>query len=403
MALRFPQLLKVAEEQQYSKYSSGGKMIPTPEEAATFQPQVVAEGGWEKCWEDGVTPWDQGRATPLILHLLDSSSLPLGRTLVPGCGGGHDVVAMANPERFVVGLDISEKALKKASETYGSAPNAKYFAFMKEDFFTWRPDELFDLIFDYVFFCAIEPEMRPAWAKSMYEVLKPEGELITLMYEAVLVPLGFKAVSIEENPDSIPTREREAWEVEKDQLIQERSYLNYSLVRMLYMYVIYLSAKNKVILASTSPSTDTGSEIPIVDIDIIPQQKDNNHAKQIVSPALEHNLEVDVYHLSAPTVDRDDTENPLYATLSSSSLVHQENPTAAPNSFNTLSTSVDSQSIPTTTPIIEFSPSNIINSEVCETLVVGPLTTTLNPCAFENPSRFTVLRDVDEVVLEPAS
>ncbi|KAF2569619.1 hypothetical protein F2Q68_00023898 [Brassica cretica] len=157
------------------------------------------------------------------------------------------------------------------------------------------------------------------------------------------------------------------------------------------------------LLASTSPSTDTGSEIPIVDIDIIPQQKDNNHAKQIVSPALEHNLEVDVYHLSAPTVDRDDTENPLYATLSSSSLVHQENPTAAPNSFNTLSTSVDSQSIPTTTPIIEFSPSNIINSEVCETLVVGPLTTTLNPCAFENPSRFTVLRDVDEVVLEPAS
>ncbi|KAF2544064.1 hypothetical protein F2Q68_00030710 [Brassica cretica] len=159
------------------------------------------------------------------------------------------------------------------------------------------------------------------------------------------------------------------------------------------------------VFASTSPSTDTGSEIPIVDIDIIPHQKDNNHAKQIVeiSPALEHNLEVDVHHLSAPKVDRDDTENLLYATLSSSSLVHQKNPTATPNSFNTLSTSVDSQSIPTTAPIMESSLSNIINSEVCETLVVGPLTTTLSHCAFESPSRFTVLRDVDEVVLEPAS
>ncbi|XP_056844316.1 probable thiol methyltransferase 1 isoform X1 [Raphanus sativus] len=233
----------MAKQQQTSSYSSGGNIIPTPEEAATFQPQVVAEGGWEKCWEDGVTPWDQGRATPLILHLLDSSSLPLGRTLVPGCGGGHDVVAMANPERFVVGLDISEKALKKANETYGSAPNSMYFAFVKEDVFTWRPDELFDLIFDYVFFCAIELELRPAWAKSMYELLKPDGELITLMYpitdhvggapykvsvsayEDVLVPLGFKAVSIEENPDSIPTRERDACEVEEDQLIQERSDL----------------------------------------------------------------------------------------------------------------------------------------------------------------------------------
>ncbi|KAF3529762.1 hypothetical protein DY000_02039267 [Brassica cretica] len=64
---------------------------------------------------------------------------------------------------------------------------------------------------------------------------------------------------------------------------------------------------------------------------------------------------------------------------------------------------VDSQSIPTTAPIMESSLSNIINSEVCETLVVGPLTTTLSHCAFESPSRFTVLRDVDEVVLEPAS
>ncbi|KAL9302718.1 putative methyl halide transferase [Arabidopsis thaliana] len=77
----------MAEEQQNSSYSIGGNILPTPEEAATFQPQVVAEGGWDKCWEDGVTPWDQGRATPLILHLLDSSALPLGRTLVPGCGG----------------------------------------------------------------------------------------------------------------------------------------------------------------------------------------------------------------------------------------------------------------------------------------------------------------------------
>ncbi|KAL1191235.1 Thiocyanate methyltransferase 1 [Cardamine amara subsp. amara] len=131
---------------------------------------------------------------------------------------------MASPERFVVGLDISENALKKAIETYGSSPKAKYFSFVNEDVFTWRPNELFDFIFDYVFFCAIEPEMRPAWAKSMYDLLKPDGELITLMYpitdhvggppykvdvstyEDVLVPVGFKAVSIEENPHAIATR-----------------------------------------------------------------------------------------------------------------------------------------------------------------------------------------------------
>nr|VDD04646.1 unnamed protein product [Brassica oleracea] len=165
--------IKMAEEQQKAGHSNGENIIP-PEEVAKFLPETVEEKswricGWEKCWEDRITPWDQGRATPLVVHLVYSSSLPLGRALVPGCGGGHDVVAMASPERFVVGLDISESALEKAAETYASSPKAKYFTFVKEDFFTWRPNELFDLIFDYVVFCAIEPEMRPAWAKSMYE------------------------------------------------------------------------------------------------------------------------------------------------------------------------------------------------------------------------------------------
>ncbi|KAF2558421.1 hypothetical protein F2Q68_00017834 [Brassica cretica] len=43
------------------------------------------------------------------------------------------------------------------------------------------------------------------------------------------------------------------------------------------------------------------------------------------------------------------------------------------------------------------------SAPVCETLVVDPLTTSSNPCAFESPSRFEVLGDVDEVVTEPSS
>lgn len=43
-------------------------------------------GGWEKCWEQGLTPWDLGQPTPALLHLHRTGSLPKGRTLVPGCG-----------------------------------------------------------------------------------------------------------------------------------------------------------------------------------------------------------------------------------------------------------------------------------------------------------------------------
>ncbi|XP_073525571.1 uncharacterized protein [Phyllobates terribilis] len=181
-------------------------------------------GGWDKCWVDGLTPWDLGRPTPIVEYLCKRDMLPKGRALVPGCGSGHDVVALASPERYVIGLDVSDVAVRKAIELSSSSPNANYFSFLKEDFFTWQPSELFDLIFDYTFFCAIEPSMRSAWAHRITDLLKPNGELITLMfpiddhiggppfstsvadYEKMLSPLGFQAISIAENELAIGPR-----------------------------------------------------------------------------------------------------------------------------------------------------------------------------------------------------
>lgn len=41
------------------------------------------------------------------------------------------------------------------------------------------------------FFCAIEPNMRETWAKSVDELLKPDGELITLMYPVSMITINF--------------------------------------------------------------------------------------------------------------------------------------------------------------------------------------------------------------------
>ncbi|KQK19575.1 probable thiol methyltransferase 2 [Brachypodium distachyon] len=183
-----------------------------------------AADGWEKSWESGVTPWDLGKPTPIIEHLVKSGSLPKGRALVPGCGMGYDVVALASPERFVVGLEISNIATEKAKKWSSSLPNADCFTFLAADFFKWRPSEPFDLIFDYTFFCALDPSLRLAWAETVTRLLKPDGELITLIYlisdpeggppynntvadyEKVLEPLGFKAVLMEDNELAIKPR-----------------------------------------------------------------------------------------------------------------------------------------------------------------------------------------------------
>ncbi|CAN6456511.1 unnamed protein product [Victoria cruziana] len=179
---------------------------------------------WNKCYEEGVIPWDLGQATPMVIHLVQSGSLPKGRGLVPGCGTGYDVVEMASPERHVVGLDISEKAMARSREIFSSAPNAGNFSFVAADFFNWKTTETFDFIFDYTFFCAIDPSMRSAWAKRMDEFLTVDGELIILMfpvddrsggppfkvsveaYDEVLRPLGFMVIKVEDNEYAVDSR-----------------------------------------------------------------------------------------------------------------------------------------------------------------------------------------------------
>ncbi|KAL5537574.1 hypothetical protein UlMin_046255 [Ulmus minor] len=90
---------------------------------------------------------------------------------------------MFYPQHYLVGLDISDKAIHTTIKLSSSQPNASYFMCLKADFFTRHPTDLFDFIFDYTFFCAIEPEMRSVWAQKMRDILKPNGELMMLMFK----------------------------------------------------------------------------------------------------------------------------------------------------------------------------------------------------------------------------
>ncbi|CAF1704517.1 unnamed protein product [Brassica napus] len=148
-----------------------------------------------------------------------------------------------------------------------------------------------------------------------------------------------------------------------------------------------------------------------------PKSKFPTRAENASSPAQTSIKEIEglhstleTIHASPPTSVPSDTTvdhlaagSTLIASAPSSLPIQQENLAATLGPVNTLSTLVDQQSTPITTLIMESSPSSIINTEARKTLVVDPLTTSSNACAFESPSRFTLLGDVDEVVTEPSS
>ncbi|KAL6638257.1 hypothetical protein ACP70R_025829 [Stipagrostis hirtigluma subsp. patula] len=210
---------------------AGGEVLDGSNPAVVRLRQLIGDpnssDGWRRCWEQGVTPWDLGQPTPAVVELVRSGTLPGdGATvLVPGCGGGYDVVALAGGGRFVIGLDVCEAAIQKAKQwSSAAAAGESSFDFVAADFFTWESPEKFDLIFDYTFFCALHPSMRPAWARRMADLLKPDGELITLMYlvegqeagppfnttvldyQEVLKPLGFEITCIQDNQVAVEPR-----------------------------------------------------------------------------------------------------------------------------------------------------------------------------------------------------
>lgn len=126
------------------------------------------------------------------LQLVREDAIPEGRALVPGCGRGYDVALLASPTRFVVGLEYSPTAAASAREYIAAFHSEKlpYCRIDEGDFFAYAPAEPFDFIYDYTFFCALPPTMRPSWGKQMSALLAPTGTLLTLQFPLTPQPVG---------------------------------------------------------------------------------------------------------------------------------------------------------------------------------------------------------------------
>lgn len=138
---------------------------------------------WNSRYEKGDTPWEKGRAAPPLLELLEKTDNKIwgdGCVLVPGCGTGHDVRALAAAGLRPLGLDLAERAvvLAKRHEPAGTE------AYELGDFLepSWRERKSFSAIWEHTCFCAIDPSMRPEYAKACADLIVPGGCLIGVFF-----------------------------------------------------------------------------------------------------------------------------------------------------------------------------------------------------------------------------
>jgi SAM-dependent methyltransferase len=135
---------------------------------------------WKEAWRAGRTPWDEGKSPPALYELLSRGLVPGGRTLVPGCGTGYDLATLAQHDRDVVGIDLSELARDAFEREYPDLPGNVRFEVA--DFFTFDDGASFDFVWDYTFFCALDPDRRSEWASVMTRLMSPGGLLATLVF-----------------------------------------------------------------------------------------------------------------------------------------------------------------------------------------------------------------------------
>jgi SAM-dependent methyltransferase len=165
----------------------------------------------------GLTPWDlKGTVVPAIKQAVEDGDITPEKypnVLIPGCGSGYECFYFRE-QGFpsIKGIDLSQTAIEKANKIL-SEKNLDNVSFEQADFFALPETKKYDFIFDYLFFAALDHDLRSKWAGSMQRCLSRKGVLATLIfplrtasddpnkgppypvelgdYEKALVPLGF--------------------------------------------------------------------------------------------------------------------------------------------------------------------------------------------------------------------
>lgn len=134
---------------------------------------------WESHYVTNDMPWEKGAPHPALVDYLTRAQVR-GKVLVPGCGTGHDVRALADHGAEPVGFDIAPSAISSA-QTFPRTGNETYIL---GNLFDLDPTLIgaFDWVFEHTCFCAIDPSQRSAYVESVYAALKPGGQLLAIFY-----------------------------------------------------------------------------------------------------------------------------------------------------------------------------------------------------------------------------
>ncbi len=136
---------------------------------------------WDQRYADNATPWDRGAASPALEQWLQQGALSPCRILVPGCGHGHEVAALAQLGFNVVGVDVAPAAVERLTQRLAEA--AVHAEVVCADLLSWQPAAPFDAVYEQTCLCALAPGLWSNYERRLYRWLRSDGQLFALFMQ----------------------------------------------------------------------------------------------------------------------------------------------------------------------------------------------------------------------------
>ena len=147
---------------------------------------------WHQKWESNVLGFHLEEANPLLTNYFDALSLPLGsRVFVPLCGKTLDIGWLLSRGHRVVGIELSEIAVKQLFEELGLAPtitesnshvqySAENIDIFVGDIFHFTKAMLgsVEAVYDRAAFVALPHDMRQRYTKHLIDITEGVSQLL---------------------------------------------------------------------------------------------------------------------------------------------------------------------------------------------------------------------------------
>ena len=141
---------------------------------------------WEDRYINHSTGWNIGYTSTPLKTYIDQLEDKTIKILIPGAGNGYEAEYLwKNGFNNVYLVDIAKKPLENFKKRVADFPTKQL---LNINFFDLN--DQFDLIIEQTFFCALDPKLREKYANHMYNLLKPKGKIVGLLFNFELTLSG---------------------------------------------------------------------------------------------------------------------------------------------------------------------------------------------------------------------